>query len=67
MLYNQLVGIISKICNASQRVEKFGILVSGMMLKFFDISNGNTASNLGDNLEEKMNELFPQIIDKFRT
>ena len=37
-----------------------------MMLQLLEITNGNTATNLGDNLEANMNELFPQIVYKYR-
>ena len=65
--YTQLVEITSKLCNASERNKKFGILVSGMMLQLLEIANGNTGTNLGDDLEANMKEFFPQIIDKYKT
>ena len=37
------------------------------MLQLLETANGNTAIKIGGNLKENMNELFPQIIDKYRT
>ena len=64
--HKDMIDITSKLISTSQRSNKFGLVVSGMLLQLLNVEEGETSAEISFDLDGNLESKFPRMIERYK-